>query len=197
MDTWTHTDLKLLDLMNEQWAKTKNINTYLICKFIQINPNFQQLTCSKGSSNKEGFNLKKSLFERLVNKVMTNKAAHAGKKILAKKLVLKSLEKKAETYKIRPSDLLITLLVKSVPNYTVRRLRFGSGYLTRSTRLTISKKISWFLVQMSKLLKNSRNSSFAKVFENQISQIMANSTKSKILSAKRQCLVSAEKSNIQ
>lgn len=190
-------DPKLLDLLIEEWQKTKNVNAFLMACFIQEYPIFQENKCFKGEANTEKYYLKKSLLDRLVNKVMTNTSKNTGKKLLAYHLTSSLLNQKAQQHKVEnPLHLLILLLVKTVPNATIRRLKFGSGFLTRSVRFTFCKKISWFLKAFIKIAKV-RGLGFKKTVGDQIDLIMTNSPRSKLLSSKKEEESNSQKANIQ
>ena len=196
MEKWNYIEQDLLDLLNKEWEKTSNVNAFLFARFVDTYPVFAEPWVLRGQSNRKGYVLKKSLIDRLVNKIMTCSKSHTGKKVLAKRILEQVLEPAAKAYGVSKTNLLILLLVKSVPNFTIRRLKFGSGFLTRAVRITILKKISWFLKTWTVIFKN-RSGSFKNRVKTEIDLIMSDSPKSILLNAKRELDAAVEKANIQ
>ena len=180
----------------EQWNKTKNPNAFYFYMFLKENPSFLDLEIKRSEPSKRGFNLKKPLFERLVNKMMTDLKRDGGKKIKARNLLLGQLTKKSQELNCKVEELLCSLIVKTVPNYTVRRLKYGSGFLTKLVHLTIAKKISWFLKTFV-LATRKRNKSFADSFSSEVDMILNKNTKSFFYVTKRESEVSAFRANLQ
>lgn len=189
-------DTKLRDLLIQEWTSKQNQNAFLFAKFIERYPVFATYTLQKGSKNTMNYVLKKSLFCRFVNKVMSRKGTNTGKKVKAYNLVFKSLNRLSAEKNLEPNHLLVLAMVKSVPNFIIRRLKFGSGFITRAVRMTLLKKVSWFLKNFADVLK-ARNTSFNQTFGNQLEQILKDSPKSKILSMKRESIAAAQKANFQ
>lgn len=185
-DLWT--------ILKNQWEKTGNINGFLFMKFIEKYPIFGEKTIQRGSKNLEKYVLEKSLYCRFINKIMSRKSTNTGKKKKAENLVESVLKEKAKKYNIEEPYLLILLLVKSVPNFTIRRIKFGSGTITKAVRLTLLKKISWFLSSFAQFFKTRRP--FHELFSEEIDYIMNDSPKSKILALKRECISNAQKANV-
>ena len=193
---WKSISQELLEVLNKEWVENKNVNAFLFANFVETYPVFEKDYCVKGIPNKEHYFLKKSLLDRFVNKVMTNGHKNTGKKVKALKLITQVLSLKAEKYQLSMTSLLILLLVRTCPNYTIRRLKFGSGHITRAVSLTICRKITWFLVSFAKVFKI-KNTPFCKKVGDEIDNILQNSPRSMLLSLKREQLSQAEKANIQ
>ena len=197
---WTNICPELLELLDKEWVDSKNVNAFLFAYFAEKYPIFQEQIISKGIPNKKGYYLNKSLLDRLVNKIMTNSHKNTGKKLKVSKLLTSLLSEKASKYKMKMSHLLILLLVKSVPNSTIRRLKFGSGHITRVGRLTVSKKISWFLSSIVEVLNSKKGggtSSFSDRLGAQIDLLYANSPRSKLLTMKKELIANVQRANIQ
>jgi ribosomal protein S7 len=194
---WDAISTELLQQLNKEWDVSSNVNAFLFARFVEKYPIFEKEIAIRGGPNVKNYTLKKSLFDRVCNKVMTCGHNHSGKKVLARNLLDKVLTKLSEQLKLSKTTILILCLVKSVPNGDIRRLKFGSGHLTRSTRLTIKKKISWFLTILTDLVFKSRKGSFYSRTLEEFNAILTNSPKSKVLARKKEILISVDKANLQ
>lgn len=183
------------DLLVKEWTETKNVNCFLVYVFMNQYSNFLSLNVTRSGPSKEFFNLKKPLFERLVNKVMNTGKKNGGKKLKCEKMVLKTLESYAKKLNYRVEELLLLAFVKSVPNYGIRRLKYGSGFLTKIVHLTFARKIVWFLKTFINASKK-RNKSFASAVNDELDLLFNKSTKSMLVSAKRESEISALKANL-
>lgn len=179
------------------WKETRNPNAFIFSCYLINNPHFITDEVTRGSKIKLHSNLRKSLLDRLVGKLMNNNKKTAGKKIKTLNLISKTLEKEKEQYTTL-SRYLLLCLVKSVPNYDIRRQKYGSGFLTKAVRLTIARKISWFISTLFNHVKSKRpRNSLIKILATEFSDLMSNSTRSALLTKKRECEQNAIKSNIQ
>jgi ribosomal protein S7 len=182
-------------ILIQQWKNTKNPNAFLFHCWYLKRPTFFDFIVQRGPSNKNNFNLQKPLFERMVNKSMTSVKSRAGKKFKAASLIRSAFEKKSAQLKIDKKELLIKLFLKSVPNYTIRRSKYGSGFLTRCVKLTVARKISWFTKYFQQAMQK-RNVPFYDAFSAEVDCIFKKSTQSVIIANKREAQISAIRANI-
>lgn len=194
---WSKISNEVLEELNKEWDSSSNINAFLFARFIEKYPVFEKEICLRGGPNVKDYTLKKSLYDMVCNKIMTCGHNHTGKKVLARNLLNEALSALSTQLNLSKTTILILCLVKSVPNGDIRRLKFGSGHLTRSTRLTIKKKISWFLKVITDLVFKSRKGSFYTRVMEEFTAILSNSPKSKVLARKREIMISVEKANLQ
>ena len=194
---WKNISKQLLDLLNKEWQDSRNVNAYLFARFTEKYPIFEKQELSRGGPNVKNYVLKKSLYHRVINKVMSCGHTHTGKKVLSRRILDAVLEDKSKELRISKTSLLILCLVKSVPNGTVRRLKFGSGHLTRAVRLTVLKKVSWFLCSLALVFKDRRQNFHTRVSQ-ELSAILGNAlNRSKLLLMKKEAHSMVEKANIQ
>ena len=192
-----HVDPSYYILLDKEWNQSSrtNANAFLFAAYINQHPLFVEPIVHKSTANKLDYTSQYSFLTRLVNKTMSKNGNSSGKKIKVTKLVVNVLEKVAAKYKLSITQLLLTTLVRTVPNYDIRRLKFGGGFLTKSVQLTVGKKISWALKQWASLFKK-RKRSFQSVFTEQLSLIMDNNPKSKLLTTKKQMENIASRANL-
>jgi len=187
----------VLELLKKEWLAEKNINAFLYAKYIQTYRGFISKKIQNAPS-KEKYYLKKSLYDRIICKIMSNKGKNTGKKIKIKNIIDSSLKILENEFLSPGSALLVLALVKAVPNYTIRSLKFGSGSLTRAVKLTVSKKISWFLKNLVKAINSNKGKKNLKdLIVKEFSLILNKSLESKIIKAKIQATTQAERANIQ
>jgi len=143
----------LLELKN-LWLQDKNPNAVLFSYLILKEPHLVEDTVVRAKKSKLGHNLKKSFLDRLVNKLMNNNKHSTGKKVKLRNLICETM--KELNLNMTFSTYILLSIVKSVPNYDIRRQKYGSGHLTRCVRLTISRKIVWYLNVISKHIKSQK-----------------------------------------
>lgn len=179
------------------WRQTKNPNAFLFACHILKYPHFLHDTVTRSSKVRINSQLKKSLLDRLVGKLMNNSHLTTGMKVKTLRLVKTALGKKV-TADTTISSYLLLCLVKSAPQGDARKQKYGSGHLTRAVQLTLTRKITWFLQTIFDYVqaKGPKNSTI-KLLEQEFSDLDSNSSRSALLSKKRECEQNAIRSNIQ
>jgi ribosomal protein S7 len=184
--------MNYIETAKQIWDNDHNVNAFLFAYYAHLYPSFLENKVVRCSKNKEFYQLKKSLLDRLCSRLMSSKKTTGGKKLKIRNIVLDTLQKE---FTEDPSIVLFKALIKSVPNYTIRRLKYGSGFLTKMVKLSISKKISWFIKNLALVVN--KQSNLAKQLGTELKDLLNNSPKSGLLLAKKQCDGNAQRANLQ
>lgn len=188
---------KIIEQLVRLWRQTANPNAFLFACYVLKHPAFVTDDVPRMGKTKLNHNLKRSLLDRLVGKLMNNNKHSTGKKVKVKNLVCKILEplKKPE---LTLSATLLLYLVRSVPNYDIRRQKYGSGLLTRAVRLTVYRKIVWYLSSLSNYVKSRKpRGNLVDLLTTEFKELETSSSRSVLLTKKKECEQNAAKSNIQ
>lgn len=183
-----------LDLLIQQWNTTENPNAFMFAHYILKNPVFISEVVQRTTKTKINYTVKKSLLDRVCSKLTSHNKNTGGKKLKTRNLVYEALKNNNKNLSV--PLLLLLVLVRSVPNYDIRRLKYGSGHLTKIVTLTVARKITWFLKEFAQIgLK--KKESFSVFINKELQAVLNNSTRSKLLTKKREAQQNAIKANLQ
>ena len=184
-----------LEMLVKEWNETKNFNAFIFAQFITQYPTFLLMEFFRKPKQKDLLSnkLKVPLWNRLCNKMTCYNKHSSGKKKKQQKLLLQAL--KELDYPYSPTVLLLKVLVKCIPNQDIRSLPHGSGVLTKTVELTISRKISLFLKLLTEPVYRGKKP-FKKKLNTLIEEVLTSNPKSFLLRKKKEYETSAQKANL-
>lgn len=125
-------------------------------RYINLKPRYVYSTSARQSANKRFGNMKISIVERLINKMMRTEK-YTGKKTKAYKVVAEAFDIIAHKSKKNPIQVLVNALERAAPMEEITRLRYGGISVPKAVDVSASRRLD---IALGNICKGAVKSSY-------------------------------------